>query len=168
MANKETDTFTRYPTTFLEAAGTSTKLALGIAQKFGCVMEPMLPMDGQLSPLPANVFFGIAAKYRINSYYNLGNDLDHWRKWIATNGPILTRLNVDKTWLNATATRGKLEKYDKAGKPSGGHAVCLVGYTGEHFIVRNSWGDTWGDRGFAYASNAYAEIAFTEAYGAII
>ena len=49
MANKETDDFTRYPTTFLDSAGTSTKLALKVAKKYGCVPEKMLPMEGRLS-----------------------------------------------------------------------------------------------------------------------
>ena len=35
----------------------------------------------------------------------------------------------------------------------------------DRFIVRNSWGTGWGDKGFAYASLAYAKDAFTEAYG---
>ena len=168
MANKETDDFTRYPTTFLEPAGTSTKLALGIAQKYGCVLEDMLPMNGQLSPLRPSVFFAIAAQFRINSYYNLRTDLSSWRTWIATTGPILTRLLVDETWKKATATNGELEKYVEPDKPYGGHAVCLVGYTKNHFIVRNSWGTGWGKKGFAFASNEYAETAFTEAYGAVL
>ncbi len=42
---------------------------------------------------------------------------------------------------------------------------ALVGYTPDRFIVRNSWGTSWGDQGFAYASVAYAQAAFTEAYG---
>ena len=36
----------------------------------------------------------------------------------------------------------------------------------DRFIVRNSWGTVWGDRGFGYASFAYTQEAFTEAYGA--
>ena len=167
MANKETDDITRYPTTFLEPAGTSTKLALGIAQKYGCVPEHMLPMNGALSVLSANVFFSIAAQFRITAYYGLGTELEEWRMWIARAGPILTRLVVDDTWKRATQTNGRLEKYSTA-TMYGGHAVCLVGYTSKHFIVRNSWGTNWGDQGFAYASNAYAEEAFTEAYGAVL
>lgn len=29
----------------------------------------------------------------------------------------------------------------------GGHAMTVVGYTNQGFILRNSWGDTWGDKG---------------------
>ena len=179
MANKETDDIVRFPTTFIEKAGTSTKLALRVAHKYGCVPDEMLPMSGKLSALKANVFFSIAAQFRITAYYNLRKSessepnsdqelLDRWRQWIAFVGPVLTRLDVDKTWKNATDTGGKLASYDQDGKKFGGHAVCLVGYTSQHFIVRNSWGKSWGDKGFAYASNEYALNAFDEAYGAVI
>ncbi|WP_136806823.1 C1 family peptidase [Desulfosediminicola flagellatus] len=167
MANKETDDLTRYPTTFIENAGTSTKLALRIAQKYGCVPEHMLSMNGSLSKLPANVFFSIAAQFRITAYYNLRLNFDHWRSWIAHAGPVLTRLDVDKNWKKATSTNGELDTYDGS-KTFGGHAVCLVGYTKDYFIVRNSWGTKWGDKGFAYCSNEYIAKAFTEAYGAVL
>ena len=34
----------------------------------------------------------------------------------------------------------------------GGHAVALVGFDDvrQVFIVRNSWGEGWGDRGYFY------------------
>ncbi len=54
--------------------------------------------------------------------------------------------------------------YKKESK-SRGHAVSLVGYSKNYFIVRNSWGTKWGDNGFAYAGNEYTKNAFTEAYG---
>ena len=42
---------------------------------------------------------------------------------------------------------------------------AIVGYKPGRFIVRNSWGTGWGDKGYAYPSLAYAQEAFTEAYG---
>lgn len=34
----------------------------------------------------------------------------------------------------------------------GGHALTCVGYDDmkQHFIVLNSWGDVWGDKGYGY------------------
>lgn len=32
------------------------------------------------------------------------------------------------------------------------HAVELIGYTPTHWIIKNSWGQWWGDHGFAYVS----------------
>ena len=66
--------------------------------------------------------------------------------------------------LRMLETAGNLDEYQPKTK-HGGHAVALVGYTPDRFIVRNSWGTSWGDGGFAYASLAYAQDAFTEAYG---
>ena len=31
----------------------------------------------------------------------------------------------------------------------GGHAVLIVGYNQDGFIIRNSWGTKWGDHGYA-------------------
>ena len=90
-----------------------------------------------------------------------------WKEWIATNGPIMTRLDVDATWDNAENTQGQLDKY-KPDTSRGGHAISIVGYTDDRFIIRNSWGTAWGDNGFAYASMDYAKDAFTEAYGVTV
>jgi hypothetical protein len=168
MAAKETDIFVSRPTTFIERDGTSLKAALDVARKFGVVLDSTLPFHSRgLYAGDANSFYALAAQKRIASYFNLGTNPADWRKWIATSGPILTRLDVDATWDNATATQGKLAVYQPQ-TTRGGHAVALVGYTPDYFIVRNSWSTAWGDKGFGYASNAYAGAAFTEAYGVVL
>jgi len=167
MANKETDSYVKYPTTFLEPEGTATKRALHIAYKYGCVLEKILPMNEvKLSPRNRAEFYFLASKLRINSYFSYGSDkpldLEKLRKGLASNGPILVRLLADKTWEDVGDT-GKLETYEPSRKTYG-HAVCVVGYTeDDYFIVRNSWGNEWGDKGFAYASPEYAREAFSEA-----
>ena len=32
------------------------------------------------------------------------------------------------------------------------HAVLIVGYTADYWIVKNSWGTSFGDNGFIYVS----------------
>lgn len=167
MAAKETDRFTSVPTTFIEVQGTSLKAALDISRNFGAVPDSVLPFkSGDLYGGELRTFYAIAARYKIASYFNLGRDLDKWRQWLANNGPILTRLNCDTTWENAKdpATEGKLDVYYPNNLPRG-HAVAMVGYLKDRLIIRNSWGEDWGDKGFGYASEEYAGAAFTEAYG---
>ena len=36
------------------------------------------------------------------------------------------------------------------------HAVLLVGYTDQYWIIKNSWGTGWGDQGFIYVANSPA------------
>jgi hypothetical protein len=172
MAAKEMDEFTNYPTTFLEGPGTSLKAALDIIRKYGCVAESELPFDpDKLSHKSQNAFYASASIFRIANYFTLRRPSDSWevvagkwKNWLATQGPILTRLGVDATWDNATATHGNLDVY-KPDTVRGGHAISIVGYTADRFIVRNSWGERWGDKGFGHASHAYAKAAFDEAYG---
>lgn len=173
MASKEMDEFSDNPTTFVDDAGTSLKTALDVARKFGCVKDNVLPFrNNALYEGKEQDIVDLAAKLKIKSYYNLMKQsikhhrLEVFRMWLASNGPILTCLDVDKSWDNLGAT-GHLKTYRPYKNP-GGHAVCIVGYTPDYFIIRNSWGKGWGDNGFAYASDKYMMKAFTEAYGVVM
>ena len=72
-----------------------------------------------------------------------------------TNGyPVIIGFHVYTSFMSATVARTGNMPYPnkKREKLLGGHAVLLVGYdiTRKVFIVRNSWGDTWGDKGYFY------------------
>ena len=68
--------------------------------------------------------------------------------------------SVDSGWDNATSNGGKVDTFD-SNTVRGGHAICIVGYrTDGRFIVRNSWGTSWGDGGFAYLKPSYIQAAF--------
>ena len=173
MSSKETDIYSNRPTSFIEEEGTWCTAALDIARKFGVVKESILPFENA-SGSPElytggneATFYALASQLKISSYINLGTgtgNLGNWKNWIANHGPILTRLEVDTAWDNATSHLGNMDVYDTA-HTRGGHCVAIVGYTATRFIIRNSWGTAWGDQGFGYASNQYAAAAFTETYG---
>lgn len=167
MAAKETDEFITRPSTFIESDGTSLKSALDIARKYGAVKDNVLPFEsGKLYPGEVDTFYAIAAQLKIAAYFNLRKNLNQWRTWLATSGPILAALDVDQTWYDAKATNGNLDVYQPQ-TASGGHCIAIVGYKADgRFIIRNSWGTTWGDKGFAYATAAYIQAGFfDEAYG---
>lgn len=50
----------------------------------------------------------------------------------------------------------------------GGHVVALVGFDDNMeagcFILRNSWGEGWADRGYAYLPYAYLSLAPTQVF----
>jgi C1A family cysteine protease len=51
---------------------------------------------------------------------------------------------------DAVAANGMVPMPNPSEQQIGGHCMLLVGYTQTHFIVRNSWGDGWGDKGYCY------------------
>jgi hypothetical protein len=55
-------------------------------------------------------------------------------------------------WLEGTDAKprkGWTIPWRKAKPGDGGHAFALVGYDRHGFLVQNSWGEAWGDAGFA-------------------
>jgi C1A family cysteine protease len=171
MASKETDESTTLPETFIEGAGTSLKAAMDIARKRGVVTNKLLPFHvaTKMYTGDEDAFFAEAAQRKISAYFNLHRDLGKWKSWLATQGPIMAGVGVDATWDSATATKGNLDEF-KPGTVRGGHAISVVGYLANgRFIIRNSWGTAWGDKGFGYASPEYiAGAFFDESYGVTV
>lgn len=173
MASKETDEIIDRPTSFLERSGTNIKSALDIARKYGCVLETDLELTNNNYD-EEDVFYAKASRFKILNYFNLNLNCDCdfkeqlWKKWlISGNGPIIIRLDVDTTWTNADYLNPTLDEYQRMNTKKG-HAAAIVGYNEKGFIVRNSWGENWGENGYAYATLNYANAAFTEAYGVCI
>jgi hypothetical protein len=59
-------------------------------------------------------------------------------------GPTTVSANGDGKGSKLT-----LPVIERKGKAEDGHAIAIVGYTSQGFIVQNSWGESWGKNGFA-------------------
>jgi C1A family cysteine protease len=79
---------------------------------------------------------------------------------LATYGPLVTTMTVYSDFYYYQS--GVYEQ--TSGTAQGGHAVLLVGYddVGQYFIVKNSWGPTWGEQG--YFRIAYSQLAGAAAF----
>jgi len=85
-----------------------------------------------------------AARYRIAGYAKIGT-LDSLKKAIFANGPCYIAfpvydVNSKEFWKPSYKGQTSL----------GGHAVTVVGWTKDSFIIRNSWSASWGDNGYTY------------------
>ena len=47
------------------------------------------------------------------------------------------------------------------------HAVLVVGYNPDYWIIKNSMGTDWGDNGYAYVSRGHNTCAIDSAYAAV-
>jgi hypothetical protein len=71
------------------------------------VRDTYLPFaTGKLYGGKASTFYATAALRKILAYFNLGSNLTDWRNWLASNGPIMVRLDVDSTSDDASSPAG--------------------------------------------------------------
>jgi hypothetical protein len=158
------------PTTFLEQGMTDVKSALDVARTFGAALEEDLRWKGALYPGDIEHFYRSAGRRRIARYYRLDPEEDatawfaHWRRWIDQHGPVLIVVGVDSRFA---AGAPLLDSFDFE-SASFQHAAALVGYGPSGFLVRCSWGEDWGDGGYAVATEAYLEQANVETYGVVV
>ena len=78
--------------------------------------------------------------------------------WINKNEPIALGIALYSNFNNfSSAKTGKIGLPKTTDKFIGGHAVILCGFDdfNQEFILRNSWGSYWGDKGYFYLPYSY-------------
>ena len=79
--------------------------------------------------------------YKINRYAKIGSELA-LKQALIMNGPCVGGLPVynDGKW--------EFWQKDSYSDYQGGHAISIVGYNKDGFIIRNSWGKNFGEKGY--------------------
>jgi C1A family cysteine protease len=92
----------------------------------------------------------------ITNYQRLGNVID-MRNCLEQGFPFVVGISVYEQFeSDEAAETGEITMPGKHDSPIGGHAVCVVGFEKDgRFIVRNSWSDGWGLKGYFHLPHDY-------------
>ena len=144
--------------------GSIISLAMGTLTKQGVASEATCPYDtGNVFLRPDWMAYRDAFAHTIvQSYKILTTGVDR-------HNDIQTALNAGHPVVFGTPVWNSIRGVSFDGmmpmpdsSPSiGGHAMLIVGYDLSHqiYIIRNSWGTTWGDGGYGYMPMAYLDAA---------
>ena len=129
-----------------------------VAQQ-GVCPEPMWPYDTSKYVIkPFAACYASALEHQVLSYHAILQNIDQFKGCLAEGYPFEFGFSVyDSFESPEVAKTGVVPIPDSSESQLGGHAVLAVGYddSKQWFIVRNSWGENWGDKGYFYMPYAY-------------
>lgn len=147
--------------------------AMDLAMETGLITEEKCPYEGSQE---ADYEFEGNLDFKIGSYTTLlFRDMDPEtirdtiKAYLTIGTPVVTHMTLYNDFQRYQ--RGVYE-YDGVSQASDGHIILIVGWqddpsvsTGGCWIVKNSWGSSWGENG--YFRIAYDDTEFADQYGII-
>ncbi len=139
-------------------SGASLRDGIKTLVKLGDCLEILWPYNIKKFILkPSKKEYQNALQYQIISYYRL-NTLEEMKHTLSLGFPFVFGFAVYKSFESKKVSKTGIIPFPKIGERLlGGHAVMAVGYNDnqKRFIVRNSWGKRWGDKGYCYMPYKY-------------
>lgn len=123
--------------------------------------------DGDCGPYSPSVTPGAAGKdaqvqakikdsdgkghWKVTAYDEIEGNPDTIAAYLATGADVWMSMNIGSTWM--TVSGDTIADWN-ASQVEGGHAIVLSGVRHKNgqrqFLVHNSWGPDWGDKGYAW------------------
>jgi C1A family cysteine protease len=139
-------------------SGASLRDGIKTLNRQGICSEKLWPYDiSKFTNKPTVVCYKHALTHKATSYYRL-DTIDQMRICLADGFPFVFGFSVFESFESPeVATTGIVPMPTLDEQLLGGHAVCCVGYndTNQRFLVRNSWGISWGQQGYFTIPYAY-------------
>ncbi len=168
--------------------GMFVRTAMGALKLFGACPEAYWPYDvSKLDEEPPAFCYAFGQSFQSISYYRLDNV--SFNSLVARIKGILTRKQAVVFGFTAYSSiveagaNGGLIPYPIEGESAiGGHAVLAVGYDDDKvikgqtpnapatmgaFLIKNSWGEGWGDAGYGWLPYYYAMTGLTADWWAL-
>lgn len=135
--------------------GATMELAFNLTISKGIALESDLPYKGRDSTCQA-----YTAAVKASSYIRLPvNDPSALEAALATKGPVSVTVAAGSWQLYAGGIFTGCSKHDSAILD---HGVQAVGYTKDSWLIRNSWGESWGEKGYIRLSRASDSKTFID------
>ncbi|MSP12469.1 MAG: hypothetical protein EXR62_05870 [Chloroflexi bacterium] len=159
--------------------GTYISVAMTCLQEDGICGEEVWPynlqqmVDNEGQGPPPSTASPDATRWRISSSQQLkARGVDGIRQVLANNQPVAFAVPVYTFWFAEPGrSTGDIRMPLSTDHEEGGHAMCMVGYEddpevpgGGSFLVRNSWGTSWGFSNVAGPGHARIPYAYIANY----
>ena len=99
-----------------------------------------------------------ALKNEVKQYLSVTPTLNNIKSSLTLGYPVVFGFTVYSSFMDDSVAKTGIVPMPKSSDSiEGGHAVLMVGYDDSKnwFIIRNSWGDEWGDKGYFYLPYEY-------------
>ena len=130
-------------------------------KQYGACSEELWPNEEtMILDEPDQPSYDHGANFKIVDAEYIETELELWKQTLAEGYPISFCLNTFESFDSANKNRGRVpmpKPSDNVRETHGWHAMLCVGYSDPDkvFIVRNSWGKEWGDKGYCYIPYDY-------------
>lgn len=131
-----------------------------IAKK-GVCKETTWPYDiTKFKNKPVAEAYAEALNHQAIQYQRISSNMTGMMQCLADGYPFVFGFTIYESFYSDTVRKtGVMSMPVKTEKRHGGHAVMAIGYdkVKRHVIVRNSWGNWWGDKGYFYMPFDYID-----------
>lgn len=144
----------------------------------GCPPEDQWPYDIETFDYEPDAFlYSIARNFKAIKYLRLDNPGESGDKvlvdikaCIADGFPAAFGFSVFASINEVTSENDTIPFPDEDDQFEGGHAVLAIGYddTREALLIRNSWGEQWGNKGYAWLPYKYVEYGLAKDFWTIL
>jgi hypothetical protein len=133
-------------------SGAALRDGIKVLKTYGVCSERTWPYRiAAFKEEPSKAAFEEAASHRIDEYHRIPIELHAMKVCLVEGYPFVFGITIFESF-EEDGNHGHIRMPTGRERELGGHAMLCVGYN-EHdrvFIVRNSWGNDWGDAGYCY------------------